>query len=159
MTATWHHLINKRQAQRPLGNPVSFLSPAKATAIIFQQTRPTQGNLPMTLLSQQMLELVLTLARPQPTCSTQGSVPCYSGSPPFLNSKNSQMFRDCKLRELSWGARDGRGYLNPLGMFGLCCLWHLSLSTLGIVTRRLDLATFSGWRQGLSRLPATHSST
>lgn len=122
MMATWHHLINKGQAQRPLGNLVSFLSPANAPAVIFRQTRPTQRNLPMTLLTQQMLELVLTLARPQPTCSTQRSAPCYSGSLPFLNSKNYQMFRECKLRELSWGARDGRGHLNPLGLFCLYCL-------------------------------------
>lgn len=157
MMATWHHLINKGQAQRPLGNLVSFLSPANATAVIFQQTRPTQRNFPMTLLKQQMLESVLTFARPQPTCSTQRSTPCYSGSLPFLNSKNYQMFRECKLRELSWGAREGRGHLNPLGLFCLYCLSHVLLSTLRFVTRRLHLATSLGWRQGLSHLPATHS--
>ena len=61
--ASRHHLIDKGPAQRPL---LPFLSPASATAVISQQTRPTRRNLPVTPLNQQTPERKLTPARPHP---------------------------------------------------------------------------------------------
>lgn len=88
--------------QRPSSEAlVSFLSPSNATAVIVLQTRPTQSDLPVTPLHQQMLGLNLSPARLQPTCSRQLSTP-------FLNSHNDWMLREHKLRQPSWGG-EGQG--------------------------------------------------